>query len=162
MIVILAGSSKDIKFYHMLMAIYSAPFHPLITQVYSGLAEGADSFGKQWARNKNIPVRGFKAEWRNFDLPLVAERFDKTGKLYNAAAGIVRNHAMVDEGAQALIAAWDGKSLGTKDTIDYAREKKILVHVLRYTCPKCAEPLSAMKKCYTCLIHYDVKDLLLR
>lgn len=76
-----------------------------ITEVVCGEAKGADSLGKQWAEENNIPVKSFYPEW------------ERLGK----AAGIIRNHLMGDY-ADYLVAFWDGKSRGTKDMIDYMQK----------------------------------------
>lgn len=84
-----------------------------ITEVVCGMARGADTLGKEWAEEFNIPVVEFPADW------------DKYGK----AAGPIRNAEMADY-AEALIALWDGKSRGTKNMIDQAifRKMKVLVY----------------------------------
>lgn len=53
--------------------------------------------------------------------------WDKYGK----SAGYRRNKEMVDI-ASAAICFWDGKSKGTKHTIDLCKEKEILCKVVRY------------------------------
>jgi hypothetical protein len=45
---------------------------------------------------------------------------------YGKRAGMLRNHEMGDI-ATHLVAFWDKKSSGTKDMIDYARQKKLHV-----------------------------------
>lgn len=74
-----------------------------ITEVVSGGAKGVDSLAEQWAKEHNINVKHFLPNW---------------GK-YGKSAGVIRNQQMVDY-ANVIIAIWDGKSKGTKWTIDYA------------------------------------------
>lgn len=76
-----------------------------ITEIVCGEAKGADSLGKQWAEENNIPVKSFYPEW------------ERLGR----AAGIIRNHLMGDY-ADYLIVFWDGKSRGTKDMINYMQQ----------------------------------------
>lgn len=159
MIAILAGSSQLTQVYHMLIAIRTAPFHDEITEVFSGNGGKADEIGIRWAEYKHLPVRRFPAQWNNFDLPMVSRRW-RGGKEYNAAAGIYRNHMMVD-GAQACIAAWNGNSPGTKDVTDYARKKGLLVYVFRYTCLKCWMELTSLLLCPQCGKRYEVEELIL-
>lgn len=83
-----------------------------ITEVVSGGARGVDALGELWAARNGIPVRLFPADW------------DKHGK----AAGPIRNREMAAY-ADALIAIWDGKSLGTKNMIDEARKRGLRIHV---------------------------------
>ena len=73
-----------------------------IKEVVCGEAKGADTLGKNWAIQHNIPVKSFPADWQQ----------------YGSAAGYIRNHQMGDY-ADGLIAFWDGISSGTKDMIDY-------------------------------------------
>ena len=84
----------------------------LITEVVSGGARGADSMGEMFARASNIPCKIFPAEW------------DKFGK----SAGYKRNIDIVNY-CDEVIAFWDGKSKGTKHTIDIATKagKKVTV-----------------------------------
>lgn len=78
---------------------------PAIGEVVCGEARGADSLGRRWAEEHNIPVKSFPAQW------------DKYGR----AAGPIRNREMGDY-ADYLVAFWDGKSKGTKVMIDYMQQ----------------------------------------
>ena len=80
--------------------------------VISGGAKGADAIGEQWAKDHNIPVKIFPAEW---------------GK-YGKSAGFKRNQLIVDE-CDLVIAFWDGKSKGTADTINKAKALGKAVYV---------------------------------
>jgi len=84
-------------------------------EVVCGEARGADTVGKLWAESKGYPVKSFPADW------------DKYGK----AAGHVRNSEMANYGTH-LIAFWDGSSRGTKNMIESAKKKGLLVRVVRY------------------------------
>ena len=77
-----------------------------------GEAKGADNLGKKWAKENNIEVKSYPAEW------------DKHGK----AAGHIRNEEMAQE-SDFIVAFWDGKSRGTKNMIDncFRLQKNILV-----------------------------------
>ena len=86
-----------------------------ITEVVCGMADGADTLGRLWAEFMQIPVKEFPADW------------SKHGK----AAGPIRNKQMA-EYADVLIAFWDGKSKGTKDMIDQAMTKKLMVVIVDY------------------------------
>lgn len=74
-----------------------------VTKVISGTAKGVDTLGEYWAKENNIPIWRFPADW------------DQYGK----RAGYLRNQQMADV-ADALIAIWDGESKGTKHMIDIA------------------------------------------
>lgn len=92
-----------------------------VTEVVSGSAEGPDKLGEQYAREFNIPIFQFIPEW----------------KKYGKKAGMLRNIQMGDY-ADALIAIWDGKSIGTKHMINYATKKglKIFVKIIEFKTSK--------------------------
>lgn len=71
-----------------------------IEEIVSGGARGADSLAARYAREHDIPLKVFPANWRQ----------------YGNAAGIIRNQEIVDY-CDELIAFWDGQSPGTRDTI---------------------------------------------
>jgi hypothetical protein len=75
--------------------------------IISGGAKGADKLAKDFAENWDLEYIEFPAEW------------DKFGK----SAGFIRNQQIVDA-CDMVLAFWDGKSRGTKDTIDKARIAK--------------------------------------
>ncbi len=84
-------------------------------EIVSGMARGADTLGSEWARNHDLPLKEFPADW------------DKHGK----AAGHIRNAEMADY-AEILIAFWDGTSKGTKGMIKLALDRGLEVHVYPY------------------------------
>lgn len=86
-----------------------------MTEVVSGCAQGADAHGETVARSMGIPVSRFPADW----------------KQYGKSAGIRRN-AQMAEYADALIAVWDGESRGTKNMIELASARGLLVFVYRF------------------------------
>ena len=84
--------------------------------------------GGQWAKENNIPIKEFPADWGDISHPDAIIKINKFGKKYDILAGIRRNHDMGDY-ADALIACWDGKSTGTKNMIDYAKKKRLKIHI---------------------------------
>lgn len=84
--------------------------------VVSGDAKGADTYGCIYARDNDIPIRHFPADWQK----------------YGTAAGYVRNKQMGDY-ADELIAFWDGSSPGTNDMINYMKKLGKKVTVIEYT-----------------------------
>ncbi len=84
-----------------------------ITELISGGAEGIDTLAEQWADRNNIPKLIIKPD------------YDKDGR----SAPIRRNRIIV-EAADLVLALWDGKSRGTKFTVDYAKERGIPVQVV--------------------------------
>lgn len=83
-----------------------------ITLLVSGGAKGADTLGEQYAKENNIPTKIFYPDW------------EKHGK----AAGMIRNTDIINE-AELVVAFWDQKSNGTRDSIQKAEKagKKILI-----------------------------------
>jgi hypothetical protein len=83
--------------------------------IISGDASGADTWAEIYATYKKYNLKVFTPEW------------DKFGK----KAGIIRNKAMIDE-ADLVIAFWDGKSKGTKFSIDYTRQNNIPLQIIGF------------------------------
>ena len=107
---IIAGS-RSVKHYEVVRkAIRDSGFE--ITKVVSGGALGADKLGEEWARDNQIPVQRFPADWTR----------------HGKSAGPLRNIQMA-ENADALIAIWDGVSRGTKHMIEAAAQRGLMVHI---------------------------------
>lgn len=98
---IIAGS-RDITDYSLVSEIIQ---NHDITEIVCGGARGVDAIGKAYGEANNIPVKMFPADWN----------------LFGKSAGFRRNVQMA-EYADRLIAVWDGKSVGTKNMIDYMRK----------------------------------------
>lgn len=84
----------------------------LITEVVSGKAPGVDSLGERWAKENNIPIIPFPADWST----------------YYRAAGPIRNQKMADY-SDTLVAVWDGVSRGTKDMVRRMKKMNKDVHI---------------------------------
>lgn len=83
-----------------------------ITEVVSGMAQGADCAGFAWGSGKDIPIKDFRPDW----------------KKYGKKAGILRNTEMAlyaDRG----ICFYDGYSSGTKHMLREMKRLKKSVHV---------------------------------
>ncbi len=83
--------------------------------IVCGKARGADTLGEQYAISHGYSVWDFPAEWSR----------------YGKAAGYIRNTEMA-KNADALVAFWVGRSLGTKHMIATAEQSGLDVHVVRY------------------------------
>jgi hypothetical protein len=83
--------------------------------VISGMARGADQLGIALAQKYELPLIKMPADW------------DTHGK----SAGFIRNTQMAKVGTH-LLAAWDGKSKGTRNMIDTATRLHLTVKVLKY------------------------------
>jgi predicted Rossmann fold nucleotide-binding protein DprA/Smf involved in DNA uptake len=75
--------------------------------VISGGARGVDSIAEKWAKGKGVETVIFRPDYAQF----------------GRSAPLKRNHTIV-EAADMVIAFWDGKSRGTKYTIDLAKKMK--------------------------------------
>lgn len=100
-----------------------------------GMANGADSVGKEYADLWEYPVKAFPAKWDDLDVENCVIKYNKFGKPYNALAGHNRNlemalYAKEDNGV--LIAFHDGVSTGTKNMISLAKKHKLKVFVVKY------------------------------
>ncbi len=80
-------------------------FEDIPDVIVSGGARGADTYARDFAHNHNLKLIEFLPE------------YEKYGK----GAPLIRNKLIV-ENCDCLLAFWDGKSRGTKFTIDYARQ----------------------------------------
>lgn len=89
--------------------------YTIVDCIVSGHAKGADTLGEQYAKNNNIPLEIYPANW------------DKYGK----AAGPIRNKQMLDEGKPDLVIAFMAKdSRGTKNMVDQATKAGVEVKVI--------------------------------
>ncbi len=82
------------------------------TEIVSGGARGIDTMAERWADQHNIPKLILKPD------------YDKYGR----SAPIRRNEIIVSA-ADLVVAVWDGKSRGTKFTIDCAKKRGVPVQV---------------------------------
>ncbi len=104
------GSDVECFMEQILMMEYrnypSNPNHPLshddIT-IVSGGARGVDSYAEAFAKRNNIETKIFLPNWNR----------------YGKSAGFIRNELIINE-ADKVIAFWDGKSKGSKHSIDLA------------------------------------------
>lgn len=83
--------------------------------IISGYASGADALGERYAQERGFQLETFPADW----------------KAHGRAAGPIRNDRMACA-ANALIAFWDGKSRGTKNMIETAKNHNLKVVEVRY------------------------------
>ena len=80
--------------------------------IVSGGAKGVDETAEGEARKLGMEVISVPAEWNK----------------YGKRAGLMRNDIIVGM-ADCVVAFWDGVSLGTKYTIDKAKEKNVITQV---------------------------------
>ena len=84
-----------------------APYIPEdVIEIISGGADGIDTLAEKYADEHKLSKHILRPEYSK----------------YGKAAPILRNHVMVDL-ADAVLVIWDGKSRGTRSTVNYAKEK---------------------------------------
>lgn len=83
-----------------------------IDEIISGGAKGVDSLAARYAIEHKIELTVFRPEWQ----------------AYGKSAGFIRNKLIVDH-SEHVIAFWDGKSAGTKHSIEYAQKRNKLVEI---------------------------------
>lgn len=76
-----------------------------ISEIISGGAIGADKLSEKYSDEKDIDMTIYEPDW----------------KKYGKSAGIIRNKDIVNN-SDMVIAFWDRKSKGTKNSIDYANK----------------------------------------
>lgn len=114
--VIIAGG-RDFANYALLSKTMDEYLSEVTDDIFivCGQSRGADTLGEQYAKEHGYNVQYFPAEW----------------KRYGKAAGYIRNTEMANN-ADALVAFWDGHSLGTKHMIATAEQNHLKIHVVRY------------------------------
>ena len=124
--VIIAGT-RDFSDYQLLRdkcdAILSAKRQDSNIIIVSGTARGADRLGERYAKERGFQLRQFPADWLNDE----------------KKAGPIRNAKMADN-ADALIAFWDGESRGTKNMIETAKRKGLVIRTIDTNRSRIATP----------------------
>lgn len=132
MVKVLIAGSRDFDNYELLKSKTDFLLQNIKDKItiISGTAKGADRLGEEYAREKGYNLERCPALWYNLSEPCKI-KYDSFGKSYNVLAGLKRNEYMVKE-ADYIIEFWDGKSSGTKYTIEYARKLGKKIKVIRY------------------------------
>ena len=84
-------------------------------EIVSGTCNGTDKLGEKYAKENNLKLTLFPADWNSF------------GK----SAGYIRNEEMAKY-SDALIVFWDGKSKGTNHMIDLAKKYSLIVKTILF------------------------------
>ena len=86
-----------------------------ISHFISGGAIGADKLGERYADENSIPKTIHLPDW------------DKHGK----AAGFIRNSDIIND-SDMIVACWDGKSRGTRNSMGKAHKLKKDIFILYF------------------------------
>lgn len=100
-----------------------------VIEIVSGGADGADKLAERFAKEKDIPTKIFLPDWNNINHPDAKVKTNSWGKKYDASAGFRRNKFII-ENSDVVVAFWNGKSNGTKNSLSIA--KKLKKHFLIY------------------------------
>jgi hypothetical protein len=79
----------------------------IITRIVSGGAKGADKLSERYAKENNIPTEIYLPDW----------------DLFGKKAGFLRNTTII-ENSELVVAFWNSKSRGTRDSIGKANKLK--------------------------------------
>lgn len=99
--------------------------------IISGGAKGADSLAEKYAKDKQYEMIIFEAQWNNLDANPCKIKYNSYGKPYNVLAGLNRNKNII-QNADKVIAFWDGKSRGTKNSIELAKKYNKELKIIYY------------------------------
>lgn len=124
--------SRTFLDYKVLTIIMNTLFNPIhIVEIVSGGAPGADTLAGKFAEEKEIPLNEFKPKWNDLSHPDAVIKTNSRGEKYDALAGFRRNRLIVER-ADTILAFWNEKSKGTKNSINIARELKKDILIYNY------------------------------
>ncbi len=96
--------SRNINDYNLLKNFLNS-LNININKIISGGARGVDTLAEIYAKEYNIPIKIYKAEW------------DTLGK----SAGYIRNRDIITN-SDIVVCLWDGISKGTKHSLELAKK----------------------------------------
>ena len=111
--VCIAGT-RTFNDYSLLKAIITNAFFDISRlHIISGHAKGADELGELYAKEMNLRLEVYPADWTT----------------YGKGAGAIRNAKMASI-SDCLVAFWDGESRGTKNMINNMKRlgKPVLIY----------------------------------
>lgn len=96
--------------------------------IVSGGAPGVDVTAERAGRARGLAVNSIEAAWNDLSHPEALIKINKFGQQYDSRAGLRRNEDIIKE-ADEVFAFWDGKSSGTRNSINHAKRlnKKITI-----------------------------------
>lgn len=116
---LIVAGGRDFNDYDLLsrvlIAMADVELADKAVSIVSGMARGADALAVRFAKEHDVTLYEFPAQWDD----------------YGKYAGYYRNKKMGNF-SDALLAFWDGKSRGTKHMIDYMQGLGKPVHIVNY------------------------------
>lgn len=82
--------------------------------ILSGGAKGTDSLGERYAKENNLQLQVFPANWTR----------------YGKKAGPIRNEQMA-KACNAVLTFWDGKSKGTRSMLKLAKKYNKKIYIIK-------------------------------
>ena len=109
---IVAGGRNYNNYAHLKKTLDAFRLKYHVEEIVSGADHGVDTLGEQYAKEHDIWLTQFPADWNK----------------HRKAAGPIRN-AQMAEYADCLLAFWDGSSKGTKNMIENMHKQKKPVYI---------------------------------
>lgn len=109
--IIIAGS-RSITEKDFQAAVAKSQLLKSATTIISGTARGADQLGETWAKEREIPIERYPADWNR----------------YGKRAGYLRNRQM-GQVSDGCLCIWDGISPGTKLMMNISRENGLFLEI---------------------------------
>lgn len=113
--VAIIGSRGFTDYKNLSIFIRKNIFPDKIDLIISGGAKGADTLAEKFAKEYNIETLIFKPDWTNFGLK----------------AGMIRNKDIINH-SDIVFAFWDGRSKGTKNSLELAKKFKKKIYLYQY------------------------------
>lgn len=107
---IVSGGRNFDDYNHLQEVLDRIHKHTPIDTIISGRARGADSLGEKWAKENNVNILPYPADWN----------------AHGKVAGHLRNQRMIDEGKPDLLIAFPGGK-GTSDMVERAKKANIKI-----------------------------------
>lgn len=104
-------------------------------EIVCGKARGADTLGEDFGKRYGIKIKYFPANWEDINIQPCKIKYNKFNKPYNSLAGHNRNKLMAEYAQKdngVLIAFHDGKSAGTQNMINLAKEYNLKIFIIKY------------------------------
>lgn len=108
--ILICGSRSAANYEGLKMAVrYQIQESTEKVEIISGGANGADKMAERLAKDLDLKITVVRPNWC----------------MYGKSAGMIRNGIMIDMEPDLVIACWDKKSAGTRNTVSRAKEKNI-------------------------------------
>lgn len=97
-----------------------------LSEVVSGCARGVDTVGELWAKNHEVPIRRFPANWNMYGPTAGFRRNVQMAEYVGMAKLITKDNR---DGGGGLVVIWDGKSKGSIHMLETGVEKGLRTYL---------------------------------